>query len=269
LGQERPSSGEITLKSNLSVGYLDQAGAELDDDSSVLEEVTKVLPNSTPGQVRSRCGAFLFSGDDVFKKVGQLSGGERNRLALCKLVLSGPEVLILDEPTNHLDIPSIEALEGALQNYTGTIIIVSHDRFFLDRTVEQLLVLGVDELGKRKDGSYELVNGSFSRYAELLEERQSQQQERKTKSGRKKRESAREPRTMTPPELRQFATWSFEKMEEGIEETERHITELTEQFGDSDIYKNPDDLAGLRAKLDERKKHLELFYRAYERKLDR
>ena len=269
LGQERPSSGEITLKSNLSVGYLDQAGAELDDDSSVLEEVTRVLPNSTPGQVRSRCGAFLFSGDDVFKKVGQLSGGERNRLALCKLVLSAPEVLILDEPTNHLDIPSIEALEGALQNYTGTIIIVSHDRFFLDRTVEQLLVLGVDELGKRRDGSYELVNGSFSRYAELLEERQSQQQESKTKSGRKKRESAREPRTMTPPELRQFATWSFEKMEEGIEETERHITELTEQFGDTNIYKNPDDLAGLRAKLNERKKHLELLYRAYERKLDR
>ena len=126
--------------------------------------------------MRRRLGAFLFVKDDVFKKVADLSGGERNRLALCKLVLSEPEVLILDEPTNHLDIPSIEALENALQDYTGTIIVVSHDRFFLDRTVRRLIVLGADELGKTAPGRFEFINGSFSRYAELLEQRALEQQ---------------------------------------------------------------------------------------------
>ncbi len=264
LGHEQPTTGRIELKSNVSIGYLDQAGAELNDENSVLEEATTVLPDSTPGQVRSRLGAFLFSRDDVFKKVGQLSGGERNRLALCKLVLSGPQVLMLDEPTNHLDIPSIEALEGALQNYTGTIIVVSHDRFFLDKVVDQLLVLGVDELGKRTDGRYELVIGSFSQYTQLLDERRQVETEGPSKQKKAKPDKSR---TATPPELLQFAMWSYEKLEKAVEETEGQIMELTERFGNAAIYKNPQDVAALQEQLDERKYHLELLYRVYERKL--
>ncbi len=268
LGQERPTSGRIELKPNVSAGYLDQAGAELDDESTVLEEAAMVLPDLLPGRIRGRLGAFLFSGDDVFKKVGQLSGGERNRLALCKLVLCEPQVLILDEPTNHLDIPSIEALEGALQNYTGTIIVVSHDRFLLEKVVDKLLVLGVDETGSRKDGRYELVIGSFGRYAELLEERRSRQDRAVSeKPGKTKKKPTRKPSGTTPPELRQFAMWPYEKLEETIEETENQITELTERFGNTTIYKNPQDVAKLHKQLDERKYYLELLYRAYERKL--
>ena len=119
LGQIEPTSGTIELKKTLSVGYLDQAGAELNPENTVLEEASTVIPEMLPEQMRRRLGAFLFVKDDVFKKVADLSGGERNRLALCKLVLSEPEVLILDEPTNHLDIPSIEALENALAGLHG------------------------------------------------------------------------------------------------------------------------------------------------------
>jgi ATP-binding cassette subfamily F protein 3 len=267
LRQEQPSAGETTLKKNLSVGYLDQTGAELNDENTVLDEAATVVPDLLPGQVRSKLGAFLFGGDEVFKKVGQLSGGERNRLALCKLVLSAPEVLILDEPTNHLDIPSIEALEEALQNYTGTVIVVSHDRFFLDRTVDKLLVLGVDSLGNRKEGGFELVIGSFSRYAELLKQRRTQQQDIDARKSKPKEVATHKPQVTTPPELLQFAMWSYERLEEAVEHTEREITELTERFGDTAIYKNPQQVAELRRRLDDRKKHLELLYRAYERKL--
>jgi ATP-binding cassette subfamily F protein 3 len=268
LGKERPTTGRIELKPDVSIGYLDQAGAELDDESTVLEEAAKVLPDALPEQVRGRLGAFLFSGEDVFKKVRQLSGGERNRLALCNLVLSCPQVLILDEPTNHLDIPSIEALEGALQNYNGTIIIVSHDRFLLDKVVDKLLVIGVDETGKRKDGRYELIIGSFSRYAELLEERRTQQDRAVSeKQAKTKKKQTNRPSNATPPELRQFAMWPYEKLEETIEETEEQITELTERFGDTQIYKNPQEVDRLHKQLDEKKYYLELLYRAYERKL--
>lgn len=270
LGYEQPTSGQIELTPNVSVGYLDQAGAELDDENTVLEEAAKALPDALPEQVRGRLGAFLFSQEDVFKKVGQLSGGERNRLALCKLVLSEPQVLILDEPTNHLDIPSIEALENALQNYTGTVIIVSHDRFLLDKVVDKLLVLGVDETGRRKDGRYELIIGSFGRYTELLEERRSlQDQAVKKKPAKIKKPSSHELRKKTPPELLQFAMWSFERLEETIEKTEQQITKLTERFGDMKIYKNQQEFLELHKQLDERKYHLELLYKAYERKLDR
>ncbi|MBN1795191.1 MAG: ABC-F family ATP-binding cassette domain-containing protein [Sedimentisphaerales bacterium] len=175
LGKIKPTAGSISMKKNLSVGYLDQAGAELNEDNTVLEEASSILPDSLPENMRSKLGAFLFSGEDVFKKISQLSGGERNRLALCKLVLAAPQILILDEPTNHLDIPSIEALENALQNYTGTIIVISHDRFFLDKTVDQLLVLGVDKFGKKTFGRFELVIGSVGRYTEILQKRQAEQ----------------------------------------------------------------------------------------------
>jgi ATP-binding cassette subfamily F protein 3 len=268
LGEVEPSSGQITLKKNLSAGYLDQAGVQLNDDNTVLEEASTAATELLPGQLRNKLGAFLFSGDDVFRKVGQLSGGERNRLALCKLVLSAPEVLILDEPTNHLDIPSIEALENAIQNYSGTVIIVSHDRYFLDKTVDKLLVLGVDKLGHKKCGGYEQITGSVSQYMQLLEQRRLSQADAEKNADKKKPKRQDKQRRTTPQELIQFAMWSFEKLEKAVEETEEQITKLTERFGDSGIYKDPQDLANLQQQLDERKHSLELLYRAYERKLN-
>jgi ATP-binding cassette, subfamily F, member 3 len=265
LGQIEPTSGTIELKKTLSVGYLDQAGAELNSENTVLEEAASVIPEMLPEQMRRRLGAFLFVKDDVFKKVADLSGGERNRLALCKLVLSEPEVLILDEPTNHLDIPSIEALENALGDYTGTIIVVSHDRFFLDRIAQRLIVLGADELGKTTPGKFEFINGSFSRYAELLEQR-ALEQEAIPQAAKPKKSRQDKPRKTTPPELRQFNIWPAEKIERAIEETEATIKKLYESFGDEKVYKDYKMLARVHRQVKEKEQYLELLYRAYELK---
>jgi len=264
LGQLEPTAGKIAIKPSLSIGYLDQAGMELNPENTVLEEASSVIPEMLPEQMRRRLGAFLFVKDDAFKKVADLSGGERNRLALCKLVLSEPEVLILDEPTNHLDIPSIEALENALQDYTGTIIIISHDRFFLDRVVQRLIVLGADELGKMAPGKFEFIDGSFSRYTELLEQRSEQATEQQTEKPKKAKQD--KPKKTTPPELKQFNGWKVEKIEQAIEETEAKIKELHESFGDEKVYKDYKLLAQVQTQAKEKEQYLELLYRAYELK---
>jgi ATP-binding cassette, subfamily F, member 3 len=265
LGQIEPTSGTIDIKKTLSIGYLDQAGAELNSENTVLEEAALILPEMLPEQVRKRLGAFLFVKNDVFKKIADLSGGERNRLALCKLVLSEPEVLILDEPTNHLDIPSIEALENALQHYTGTIIAVSHDRFFLDRIAHRLIVLGADQLGKTTPGKFEFIPGSFSRYTELLEQR-ALEQEAIPQAVKPKTHKQDKPRKTTPPELRQFNIWPAEKIEKAIEDTEAQIKELHESFGDEKVYKDYKMLAQVQNQVKEKEQYLELLYRAYELK---
>jgi ATP-binding cassette, subfamily F, member 3 len=262
LGQMEPTAGKIAIKPSLSIGYLDQAGAELKAENTVLEEALSVIPEMLPEQMRRRLGAFLFVKDDAFKQVSDLSGGERNRLALCKLVLSEPEVLILDEPTNHLDIPSIEALENALQDYAGTIIIVSHDRFFLDRIAQRLIVLGADELGKMAPGKFEFIDGSFRQYTELLEQRAEEITEKPTPTPQKSRQD--KPKKTTPPELKQFNGWKVEKIENAIEETEAKIKELHESFGDEKVYKDYKLLAQVQTQAKEKEQYLELLYRVYE-----
>jgi ATP-binding cassette subfamily F protein 3 len=283
LGQIPPTAGDIKLKKTLSLGYLDQAGAELNPDNTVLEEAATILPDLLPEQLRGRLGAFLFVKDDVFKKVADLSGGERNRLALCKLVLSEPEILILDEPTNHLDIPAIEALETALAAYAGSIIVVSHDRFFLDKIVTRLIVLGADDLGKTSPGRFELVPGSFSYYTDLLDKRNqsaelsTQNAVRNTKSSESRlggtQDASRitknykdKPKKTTPPELRQFNIWPIDKIERTIEQTEEQIKAIHAKFNDEKVYKDYKMLNIVQAELNEKQQYLDLLYRAYELK---
>lgn len=263
LGQIEPTAGDIKIKPSLSIGYLDQAGAELDSDNTVLEEAMSVMPDTTPEQMRKKLGAFLFTQDNVFKKVSDISGGERNRLAICKIVLSEPEILVLDEPTNHLDIASIEALENALQDYTGTIIAISHDRFFLDRIAQRLLVIGTDELGKTSPGKFELIDGTFALYTELLEKRALELEAKKQNSQTKKSKPDK-PKNAAPPELKQFNTWPIEKIEQTIEKTEAEIKALHASFADEKIYKDYKLLAQVQTQAKEKEQYLELLYRAYE-----
>jgi ATP-binding cassette subfamily F protein 3 len=267
LGAIEPTAGLIKLKDKIAVGYLGQAGVELNSAKTVLEEAAEAFTEKNTEKLRGLLGAFLFTGDDVFKRVGDLSGGERSRLALCKLVLSGPELLVLDEPTNHLDIAATEALEEALQEYDGTILVVSHDRFFLDHTVDQLLALGVDETGSKAVGRHELVLGSYSRYNEILEERAAHkiEQEKTGKGRRPKRPRQSKPeRKTTPPELRQFNRWSIERIEKEITEIEEQIEKLQEQFGDERTYKNKSMYGKLQRQFDEKRRYLDLLYRAHE-----
>ncbi|HEX8284708.1 MAG TPA: ABC-F family ATP-binding cassette domain-containing protein [Pyrinomonadaceae bacterium] len=155
LGKLPQLAGEIRLGTNVSVGYYAQQLDDLDDRNEIIMELRRVAPSSaTAGELRGFLGRFLFTGDDVFKHVRDLSGGEKGRLALAKLIYSNVNVLVLDEPTNHLDIPSREALEEALDAYEGTIITISHDRYFLDRVATQILALDGEGLAEHYDGDY-------------------------------------------------------------------------------------------------------------------
>lgn len=124
-------SGSFTLGTNVNIGYYDQEHHTLNDSNTLFDEVSDSYPNLTNTKIRNVLAAFMFTGDDVFKRVGDLSGGEKGRLSLAKLMLSEANFIILDEPTNHLDMVSKEILENALNNYTGTIFYVSHDRYLL------------------------------------------------------------------------------------------------------------------------------------------
>ena len=159
-GLEPPTSGHVEPAPGMRIGYFAQHSEEtLDLGQTVLDEVLGARP-VTPAQVRTLLGRFLFSGDDVYKKIAQLSGGERRRVVLAKLVLDRPDVLLLDEPTTHLDLTTLEAFEGALRSFPGAILFVSHDRYFLDRIADRLLVLG--------DGAVQSVPGPYRTYRETL-----------------------------------------------------------------------------------------------------
>jgi ATP-binding cassette subfamily F protein 3 len=155
LSKIEPLAGDVRWGTKVQIGYYAQQLDDLDDRNEIIMELRRVAPSTaTAGELRSFLAKFLFTGDDVYKHVRDLSGGEKGRLALAKLIYSRVNVLVLDEPTNHLDIPSREALEEALSAYEGTIFTISHDRYFLDRVATQILAL--DGLGgaEHYDGDY-------------------------------------------------------------------------------------------------------------------
>lgn len=165
-----PDTGEIRLGSNVAIGYYDQEHHVLHMDKTLFEEISDDYPTLTNTEIRNTLAAFLFTGEDVFKQVKALSGGERGRVSLAKLMLSEANFLILDEPTNHLDIMSKEILEDALNAYTGTVLYVSHDRYFINKTASRILDLNqkvlTNYLGnyeyylEKRDGQLALINNS-------------------------------------------------------------------------------------------------------------
>ena len=175
-----PKSGRIAFGERITYGYYDQENRDLFDGNTVFDELRAAYPGKTDGEIRSTLALFLFSGEDVFKSVGSLSGGERARLTLAKLMLKPVSLLILDEPTNHLDIGSREALEAAVAAFDGTVVAVSHDRYFIDRVATRIIELD----GAAEGGIVEYpVADAPSAYAEYL----------------RLREEAREGKTEAPP----------------------------------------------------------------------
>ena len=140
-GMEEADGGGFKLGSNVHIGYYDQEHAVLDMDKSIFDEIHDAYPDMTNTKVRNALASFLFKGDDVYKKIGDLSGGERGRVSLAKLMLSEANFLVLDEPTNHLDIQGKEVLEDAITRYSGTVIYVSHDRYFINKTASRIIEL--------------------------------------------------------------------------------------------------------------------------------
>ena len=145
LEQLEPLGGKVTLGASLEIGYFAQAHEGLNPNNTVMDEINSVVPAWLPGRIREYLGKYLFSGDDVFKKVDMLSGGERGRLALAKLALQDTNLLLLDEPTNHLDIPSQEILQAVLDDYPGTILLVTHDRYLIDALATQIWEVNPDK----------------------------------------------------------------------------------------------------------------------------
>jgi len=277
LSRTEPTAGTIRMGESLRIGYLDQHGDVLDPTRNVLDEAWSANPELVPEEVRRRLGAFLFSGDDVYKLCSELSGGQRSRLMLCKLVLSAPDVLIMDEPTNHLDIASREMLEEALDDYTGTILVVSHDRYFLDRTVDKLLVIGTDEFGERKLGRTEFIVGepAYSVYADTIRRRVEarEQQEAQAAEARKRQSQNTNRKSQmagsaqrAPDELRRFNKLTVDQLEDMILRVEHELDGMKQQFGNAEIYKNPDGLADLQQSYEAKQSELDLLYRAYERR---
>ena len=154
-------SGEYRFGTNVQIGYFDQQMAMYTSNKTVLDDFWDEYPNLTETEARNALGAFLFSGEDVFKNVNMLSGGEKVRLALCKILKTRPNVLVLDEPTNHMDIVGKETLESMLKDYKGTLIFVSHDRYFVKKVATQLLVFG--------DGTTNLYQFGYEQYQEKLD----------------------------------------------------------------------------------------------------
>jgi len=169
MGHDTPDQGTLRLGSNVAVAYYDQEMRHLNLQNTILDEVWQVESWKTVGDMRAYLGRFLFSGDEVFQTVGTLSGGEKSRVALAKLMLSTANLLVLDEPTNHLDIPAREVLEQALAAYSGTLLVVSHDRYFLNRIISRLLYL--------RDGTCVSYAGNYADYQAHLAARTSAQQQ--------------------------------------------------------------------------------------------
>ena len=181
-GFKEPSQGEVRWGVGVEWSYYHQALDDLEDQNTVLEEMMSAAESMTYGEARSILGRFLITGEEVFKKVGSLSGGERSRMMLAKLFVQGANCLLLDEPTNHLDIAAKESLEEALANFPGTLIFVSHDRYFIDQVAEKVWEM--------KEGCFRVIEGGWTGYQAVLEsERQVvEDQKAELKTSEKKEE---------------------------------------------------------------------------------
>lgn len=184
-----PESGSISYGSNVTIGYYDQEQAELTSSKRVLDELWDEYPDMPEKEIRTCLGNFLFSGDDVLKPVRSLSGGEKARVALAKLMLQKANFLILDEPTNHLDLDSKEVLENALIDYPGTLLFVSHDRYFINRIATRVLELSQDH-AEEYLGDYDYYTEKKAQQLEL-EEMKRQEKEQAQPAGKVKQDTKR------------------------------------------------------------------------------
>ena len=177
-GQLMPTEGHFRLGAGVRLGYFQQNTDSLTPENTILEEMQNAFPHALEGELRNYLGAFLFRGDDIYKRIGSLSGGERARIKLLQLVMGGANVLLLDEPTNHFDIASCEVLERALEAFGGTILIVTHDRYLVERMADRVVLL-------EKDGFLEPEEGEESVFDRLRSRPMQQRQEKQPQESRK------------------------------------------------------------------------------------
>jgi ATP-binding cassette subfamily F protein 3 len=228
LERVQPDTGYLTLGKNVTLGYYDQEQSDLTDEKTVLDEVWDTFPELSTKDVRTYLGSYLFKGDEVFKLVSNLSGGERCRVNLLKLMLRKSNFLLLDEPTNHLDIPSREALENSLLDYEGTLFVISHDRYFLNKVVNQIYEL-------KSEGIVKYL-GNYSYYLEKkknpdrYEGIETEEKVSKTKTVEEKKKRKEVEKSEKARKQR------FSEIESGIDRLEKRKLALNDDLCREEVY---------------------------------
>ena len=240
----RPDSGRILLGSKVKIGYYDQAQQLFTESNTIFEELQDAYPDLNNTRIRNVLAAFLFTGDDVFKTISSLSGGERGRLSLAKLMLSNANFLILDEPTNHLDVYSKEILEDALKEYTGTVFYVSHDRYFVNQTATRILEL--------EQGSLTEYKGNYDYYMEKKQEKLSistEQTEQSSSTGTADAGTKLDWKAQKEEQAKaRKKANDLKKTEQRIEELETQIAALEEEMAQPEVATNSGKLNELSLK---------------------
>ena len=242
----QPDEGEVKFGAGIDVGYYDQIQEGLNPEKTVLDEIWDSYPRMTQTEVRNALAVFLFRGEDVFKPVSALSGGERARVLLLRLMLSKVNFLLLDEPTNHLDIASSEALEDALQNYEGTLLIVSHDRYLINKIADRVYYLD-------QNGTQEYL-GNYDYYLEKRRESaEAEQKKEAPKINEYKLKKERE------SELRRLRT-ALKKAEDEIAAAEEEISGIEAQLQDPEVVGDYESVLELSKRLEEQKAACDVLY---------
>lgn len=232
MNELEPMQGEVKFGTNVNTAYFHQEQKTLNLDNTAIDEIWDANPHLTQTEVRNMLGAFLFENEDVFKRISSLSGGERARVAILKLILSQSNFLLLDEPTNHLDIDSKEVLEEALVNYTGTIFTISHDRYFLNKVVDKILVLG-------ENGVTEYL-GNYDYYIEKKRQLSEMNKEENTETKTKTQLKEEKRKEKEQREIERRSKNKIKKLEDDIEQTEKKIAGLDMMLCQEEIYSNPE-----------------------------
>ena len=254
IGEEKPDSGTVRLGSGVDIGYYDQHQARLHPEKTVLDEVWDDFRRLDQTEVRGALGLFLFTGDDVLMPVSTLSGGEKGRVALTKLMLRKDNVLLLDEPTNHLDMDSREVLENALADFPGTILAISHDRYFINRFATKVCVL--------EEGGMKEYLGNYDDYFEKISREQEPDGETagmtRTALEKEKRKSRDEERRLKERKL------ALKQAEEAVARAEEEAAELEAALAAPETYQDADKAAQLARAYQQKKDEIDRLYQAWE-----
>ncbi len=250
-GKMRPDSGEYEYGAMVDVGYFDQMQENLNLNNTAIDEIWNAYPRMTETHIRSSLAAFLFKGDEVYKPLSAMSGGERARVSLLKLMLGGCNLLLLDEPTNHLDASSREALEDTLKEYEGTLLIISHDRYFINKLADRVLVMG-------KNGMTEYL-GNYDNYLERISTQVSPADTEDVPVKKEKPLNDWQLKKLKQSEERKRKT-KLAKTEAQIEELETAVEEMQAQLSDEKVQSDYEKLMALSSELEEKQKRLEELY---------
>ena len=229
----KADAGEVEFGANVDLGYYEQHQTGLDPEKDVLNELWDAFPRLDLDRVRSVLALFLFTGDDVYKKISMLSGGEKGRVSLCKLMLKRDNLLLLDEPTNHLDMDSREVLEGALEDFDGTILTVSHDRYFINRVADRIIEM-------RPDGVKEYL-GNYDDYLEKKRREEAGLEDAAASGMTKTQLDKQRRKERLLREGKKALEKQLEAAEARIADAEKEIQDLEARMADPELYQRPDE----------------------------